>query len=76
MRVADVEIGCRIKSKKAICIYEAFYNVIGEVRATTSHGDRHKIVFELNTQYSCIPRFTVELFLKQCVPCQTRKPLK
>ncbi|CAF3230564.1 unnamed protein product [Rotaria sp. Silwood2] len=47
--IAGVNIACCIKSKKPICIYEAYYN---------------------------IPRFAVEIFLKQCVPCQTRKPLK
>ena len=51
-RVAVVEIGCCIKSKKTICSYEAFYNVISETYVTTSREDRHKTVFELNTQYS------------------------
>ncbi|CAF5029341.1 unnamed protein product [Rotaria sp. Silwood1] len=44
--------------------------------ATVSHGGREKTCFELNLQYSWIPRFCVEIFLKQCLPCQTRKPLK
>ncbi|CAF4564215.1 unnamed protein product [Rotaria sp. Silwood2] len=74
--IAGVNIACCIKSKKPICIYEAYYNVIGEAHATISHGGRDKTIYELNSHYSWIPRFAVEIFLKQCVPCQTRKPLK
>ena len=44
MRVVGVKIGCCIKSKKPICIYD---NVIGEAHATTSHGGRHKTVLNL-----------------------------
>ncbi|CAF4153491.1 unnamed protein product [Rotaria sp. Silwood2] len=44
--------------------------------AAVSHGGGEKTYFELNSQYSWIPRFCVEIFLKQCLPCQTRKPLK
>ncbi|CAF3467484.1 unnamed protein product [Rotaria socialis] len=76
IKIANVEIGCCIKSKKPICVYEAYYNVIGEAHVTISHGGRDKTIYELNTHYRCIPRFAVEMFLKQCVPCQIRKPLK
>jgi hypothetical protein len=76
IQIAGVELGCCIKSKKNICVYEDYYKVIGEAHATISHGGRIKTIHELNSQYSWIPRFAVEFFLKQCILCQTRKPLK
>ena len=60
-----------VNPKKPLYIYESYYNVIGKVHATISHGGRGKTIHELNFHYSWIPRFAVELFLKQCVPCQT-----
>ncbi|CAF2632946.1 unnamed protein product [Rotaria sp. Silwood2] len=47
-----------------------------EAHATVSHGGRDKTIHELNSHYSWIPRFSVEIFIKQYVPCQTRKLLK
>jgi hypothetical protein len=76
IKIAGVDIGCCMKSKKPICIYEAYYNVIGEAHATISHGGRDKTIHELNSHYSWIPRFAVEMYLRQCISCQTRKPLK
>ncbi|CAF1467466.1 unnamed protein product [Didymodactylos carnosus] len=76
MKIVDIDIVCCVKSKKPICIYEAFYNVISEGHVTVSHGGRHKTVSVLNSHYSWIPRFCVEIFLKHCIPCQTRKPIK
>ncbi|CAF1552184.1 unnamed protein product, partial [Adineta ricciae] len=43
---------------------------------TISHGGRGKTIHELNSHHSWIPRFAVELFLKQCIVCQTRQSLK
>jgi hypothetical protein len=76
IKIAGTDIACCIKTKKNICTYEAYYNVIGEAHANISHGGRDKTIFELNARYSWIPRFAVEIFIKQCAPCQTRKPLK
>ncbi|CAF4638969.1 unnamed protein product, partial [Rotaria sp. Silwood2] len=76
IKIAGVDIACCIKSKKPICIYETYYNVIREAHITISHGGRDKTIHELNSHYSRIPRFAVEIFLKQCVSCQTRKPIK
>ncbi|CAF4516747.1 unnamed protein product, partial [Didymodactylos carnosus] len=39
-------------------------------------GGRNKTIFEINSHYSWIPRFAVEIFLKGCVACQLRKPIK
>ncbi|CAF1363369.1 unnamed protein product [Adineta steineri] len=75
-KIGGVDICCCIKSKKTICTYETYYNVIGEAHASISHGGRDKTSFELNSHYSWIPRFAIEIFLKQCIHCQTRKPLK
>ncbi|CAF1289996.1 unnamed protein product, partial [Didymodactylos carnosus] len=76
MKIVGIDIACCVKSKKPICIYDAFYNVISEGHVAVSHGGRHKTVSELNSHYSWTPRFCVEIFLKQCIPCQTRKPIK
>jgi len=76
IKIAGIDIVACIKSKKPISVYEAFYNVINQAHTAVSHGGRTKTYFELNSQYSWIPRFCVEIFLKQCLPCQTRKPLK
>jgi transposase InsO family protein len=76
VKIAGIDFVADAKLKKPVCVYEAFYNVINEAHTTVSHGGREKTSFELNSQYSWIPRFCIEIFLKQCVPCQTRKPLK
>jgi hypothetical protein len=76
IKIGGVDVGCCIKSKKPIGIYESYYNMISEAHANISHGGRDKTIHELNSHYSWIPRFAIELFLKQCVVCQTRKPLK
>ena len=74
--IAGVDIGCCNKSKKPICVYEEYYNVINEAHTNVSHGGRDGTIHELNLHYSWIPRFAVEVFIKQCILCQTRKPLK
>ncbi|CAF1429135.1 unnamed protein product [Rotaria sordida] len=76
IKIAGIDIVACTKSKKPICVYEAFYNVITEAHHTVSHGGREKTSFELNSQYSWIPRFCIDIFLKQCIACQTRKPIK
>ncbi len=58
-----------------MCVYEAFYNVISEAHTAIAYGGLYKIYFEINFQYSWIPRYYVEIVLKQCIPCQTRKPI-
>ncbi|CAF3196073.1 unnamed protein product [Rotaria socialis] len=76
IKVAGIDIVVCAKLKKPVCVYEAFYNVINEAHTNVSHGGREKTSSELNSQYSWIPRFCIEIFLKQCIPCQTRKPIK
>ena len=55
---------------------EEYYNVMNEAHTNVSHVGRDKTIHELNLHYSWIPRFAVEVFTKQCISCQTRKPLK
>ena len=74
--IAGVDIGCCNKSKKPLCVYEEYYNVINEAHTNVSHGGRDRTIHELNLHYSWIPRFVVEVFTKQCISCQTGKPLK
>ncbi|CAF4110010.1 unnamed protein product [Rotaria sordida] len=76
IKIAAIDVVACIKTKKPVCIYENFYNAINEAHTNISHGGREKTMYELNCQYSYIPRPAVEIFLKQCVPCQTRKPVK
>ncbi|CAF1433609.1 unnamed protein product [Rotaria sordida] len=76
IKIAAIDVVACIKTKKAVCIYENFYNVINEAHTNIPHGGREKTMYELNCQYSYIPRPAIEIFLKQCVPCQTRKPVK
>jgi hypothetical protein len=76
IKIAAIDIACCIKTKKSICVYESYYRVIGEAHAIVSHGGRVKTVHEVNSHYSWVPRFAVEIYLKQCITCQTRKPLK
>jgi hypothetical protein len=76
VKIAGLDIVFCVKLKKPVCIYEAFYNVISEAHIAVSHGGREKTYFEITSQYSWIPRCCIEIFLKQCIPCQTRKPIK
>ncbi|CAF3385514.1 unnamed protein product [Rotaria sp. Silwood1] len=76
IKIAGIDIVACAKSKKPVCVYEAFYNVITEAHVNVSHGGREKTSFELNSQYSWISRFCIDIFLRQCIPCQTRKPIK
>jgi hypothetical protein len=71
LKIAGNDIVVCVKTKKPVCVYEGFYNVIAEAHGNVSHGGREKTSFEVNSQYSWIPRFCIEIFLKQCIPCQT-----
>ncbi|CAF1301878.1 unnamed protein product [Didymodactylos carnosus] len=75
-KIAGNDIVCCAKAKKPVCIFESFYNVIGECHNNISHGGRHKTVYEINSHYSWLPRFAVDIFVKQCLPCQLHKPVK
>ena len=76
VKIAGSDIVFCVKLKKPVCVYEAFYNVISEAHINASQGGREKTYSEIISQYSWIPRFCIEIFLKQCIPCQTRKPVK
>lgn len=76
MKIAGVPVVSSQDSKMPVCVYETYYDAIFEAHVAVSHGGRHKTVAELTARSSWIPRFAVEIFLKQCVPCQIRKPLK
>ncbi|CAF1680811.1 unnamed protein product [Rotaria magnacalcarata] len=76
IKIGNIDIVACVKSKKPVCVYEYFYNVIKERHTNISHGGRDKTIFELNFQYSFIPRFAIDIFMKQCIQCQTRNPIK
>ncbi|CAF2910916.1 unnamed protein product, partial [Rotaria sp. Silwood2] len=76
VKIAGIDIVFCVKLKKPVCIYETFYTVISEAHIAVSHGGHEKTYFEITSQYPWIPRSCIEIFLKQCIPCQTRKPIK
>ena len=45
-KIADVDVGCFITSKKPICVYGVYYNALGEAHLALSHGGRHQTVSE------------------------------
>ncbi|CAF3669934.1 unnamed protein product [Rotaria sp. Silwood1] len=49
IKIAGIDIVACAKSKKPVCVYEAFYNVITEAHVNVSHGGREKTSFELNS---------------------------
>ncbi|CAF0983467.1 unnamed protein product [Didymodactylos carnosus] len=75
-KIAGTDIVCCSKNKKPLCIYESFFNVMKECHLNVSHGGRTKTLNEINSHYSWVPRAVVEIFLRHCLPCQLRKPLK
>ena len=64
------------KSKEPLCVYEAFYKIMHEEHIAVVHGGYEKTYSEIVSQYSWLPRYCIEIFLKQFLPCQTRKPIK
>ncbi|CAF1358344.1 unnamed protein product [Didymodactylos carnosus] len=76
VRTAGIETVSCAKSKKSVCVYEAFFTVISECHIAVSHGGRDKTFGEIQTHYSWVPRVAVDLFLKRCIACQIRKPVK
>ena len=75
-KIAGNDIVICAKSKKPVCVYEAFYKIIHDAHIAVAHGGREKTYSEIVSQYSWLPRYYIEIFLKQCLPCQTRKPIK
>ncbi|CAF4522606.1 unnamed protein product [Didymodactylos carnosus] len=75
-KIAGIDVVCCAKSKKPVCLYESFYTVISEYHQNISHSGRQKMLAEISSQYSWIPKFVVEIFLKHCFACQVRKPVK
>jgi hypothetical protein len=69
VKIAGTDIVACAKSKKPICVYEGFYSAINEAHVNVSHGGREKTTFELHSQYSWIPRFAIEIFLKHFIRC-------
>ncbi|CAF4607507.1 unnamed protein product, partial [Didymodactylos carnosus] len=76
VRTAGIETVSCAKSKKSVCVYEAFFTVISECHIAVSHGGRDKTFGEIQSHYSWVPRVAVDLFLKRCIACQIRKPVK
>ena len=62
-------------SPKNLSVRMKHIMMIRETHSSISHGYRVKTVFELSSHYSWVPRFAGETYLKQCITCQTRKPI-
>ena len=56
-KIAGIDVGYCIKTKKWIYVYKAYYNAISEAHVAVSHGGCHKTVFERNAVYCRVPRF-------------------
>ena len=52
IKIAGVHMACCMLSRKNICIYEAYYDVISEVHMNICHVGRDKTIFEVNSRYS------------------------
>ncbi|CAF1333678.1 unnamed protein product, partial [Didymodactylos carnosus] len=76
VKLANVDVVCCAKNRKPVCVYEALFTVIKECHESISHGGRDKTLSEINSHYSWVPKVVVEIYLKSCVACQVRKPLK
>ncbi|CAF0800118.1 unnamed protein product [Didymodactylos carnosus] len=50
--------------------------LISECHIAVSHGGREKTFGEIQSHYSSVPRVAVDWFLKRCIACQIRKPVK
>ncbi|CAF1185028.1 unnamed protein product [Didymodactylos carnosus] len=75
-KVAGIDVVYCVKSRKPVCLYESFYTVVSECHQNISRGGRHKMLPEIASQYSWIPKFVIEIFLKHYFACQVRKPVK
>ncbi|CAF4559389.1 unnamed protein product, partial [Didymodactylos carnosus] len=76
VKLAGIDVIYCTKSKKPICVYESLFNIIKECHEAVSHGGRDKTLTEVNSHYSWVPKIVIEIYLKTCVACQVRKPLK
>ncbi|CAF0753868.1 unnamed protein product [Didymodactylos carnosus] len=76
VKLAGIDVVYCTKSKKPICVYESLFNIIKECHDAVSHEGRDKTLTEVNSHYSWVPKIVIEIYLKTCVACQVRKPLK
>ncbi|CAF0810356.1 unnamed protein product [Didymodactylos carnosus] len=75
-KIAGIDVLCCITTNKPVCVYESFFNIIGECHTTVAHGGRDKTMAEITANYSWIPTPIVKIFLKHCSACQLRKTVK
>ncbi|CAF4327003.1 unnamed protein product, partial [Didymodactylos carnosus] len=74
--VCSVNVLYCLSSKKPVCVYQGFFNIIQECHHNVAHGGRDKTVAEVNSHWSCVPKRAVEIYLKHCSACQLRQPVK
>ena len=67
---------CDAKTKKPVLIYEDMYSIYYSIHTSTAHGGRDKCLDALAVNYSWYNRRLLEVFLKLCPSCQTRKTVK
>lgn len=67
---------CDTKTKKPVLIYEDMYSIYDSIHTSTAHGGRDKCLDALAVNYSWYNRRLLEIFLKLCPSCQTRKTVK
>ena len=67
---------CDAKTKKPVLIYEDMYSIYYSIHTSTAHGGRDKCLDALTVNYSWYNRRLLEIHLKLCPSCQTRKTVK
>ncbi|CAF1619731.1 unnamed protein product [Didymodactylos carnosus] len=51
LKIVGIDIACCVKTKKPVCIYESFFNVISECHVSVSHGGRDKTVCDFSVNW-------------------------
>lgn len=64
------------KTHKPILLYEEMYSIFKQTHIQTAHGGRDKCLDSLAVNYSWVNRSLLQIFLKMCPSCETRKTVK
>jgi Integrase zinc binding domain len=67
---------CDTKNMKPVLLFEDMYEVYFNSHQQTAHSGRDKCLDHIATNYSWSNRSLLQIFLKQCSVCQTRKSVK
>ena len=74
--IGGYQLLCDIKNLKPVLLYEDMYEVYRTSHIQTAHGGRDKCQDHISTNYSWSNRSLLQIFISQCIACQTRKSVK